>query len=354
MQLVKSTNQSDFQTRLQNSPIPGVKTIQLTAQEWVDLENHALQRDHELRMPKMKPIFEMALPTLFIQFCAIEITKGFEFTIKSTGEKIHIYPGFQKADRHTTAEYWKQYPDSMPSHNINVDVIQVDNAELYQAVYNSFNSQESVDGVTNKIQGALRILGMRDKVTSSVVRGGRFGTALNLAYPGNPKDDIIEKVSYFREEIIFLDNMNMFRPEDKDLRFQALYAACLMFAKMFLTKDIDSTNYAKLRHGIHKLATIKSDGLVTSDTKWDGITAILFQCFNETKRNWVPEGMLRKTNYESIPHQMSFFLYCMIELWMADKLHHKTNGFRPTSWMEYQEDSDAEPINYYEFIKSRI
>lgn len=359
MKLVHNNPLEDFNSRLLLTTISNVLRMQMSPQEFIDLPSHALQRDHEMRMPKMKSIFDLKLPTLYLHFPVIQVTKGFNFKIGSTGENVYIETGFYKADRHTTAEYWKKFPDTIPNFDITVDVIQVDNAELYKAVYDSYNSMESVDNSSNKIQGGLRILGMRDKVTSNVVRNGSFGSALNIAYTESKdrdrSDDIIEKLSYFRDEIIWLDSMGAFNMSATELRFQTMYASLLMFTKRYLTKDTTSDNYIKLEKAVRTICQMPDkESLKHSDKKWDGVTALLYEVFNNGEKGWVPTDALRKTSFATVNPQMSFFLYCLIEMTMQDKLYDYRRGFKPVFWLSYQETSDSEPTSYYKYIANNI
>lgn len=333
--------------------VPNIRTELFDIQDWIPVPDHAIQRDTDLRLKNMLNAFKLGLPTLYTDFAAIEVTKGFD--VQLNGTKVHVAKGLKKVNGHTRSLFWEKNPSYIPDHGIIVNIYEnVEDFATFEAIYNCYDSKLSVDNANNKIQGALRILGMRDKITSNVVRKGNFGSALSIAYPGDPKDDVIEKVSYFREEILFLDKLGVFNTNATQLRFQTLYASFLMFAKMFLTKDTGSDNYIKLFDACRKVGIMTKEDFISSDKKWDGVTAMLYEIFNECEKGWIPEGMLRKTSYATVPPQCSFFLYCLIELWMNDKRLDRTKGFRHSAWLQYKEDADSEPTAYYNYIRNNI
>jgi len=333
--------------------VPNVRTELFDVQDWIPVTDHSIQRDTDLRLKTMENAFKLGLPTLYTDFAAIEVTKSFK--VKLNGVAVNVEKGLYKANGHTRSLFWQKNPTHIPEHGIIVNIYEnVEDFATFEAIYNCYDSKLSVDNANNKIQGALRILGMKDKITSNVVRKGSFGSALSIAYPGHPKDDVIEKVSYFREEIIFLDKLGVFNTNAVQLRFQTLYASYLMFAKMFLTKDTESDNYIKLFDACRRISSIEKEDFISSDKKWDGITGMLYEIFNECEKGWIPEGMLRKTSYATVSPQCSFFLYCLVELWMNDKRLDRTKGFKHSAWLQYKEDSDSEPTTYYNYVRSNI
>ena len=68
-----------------------------------------------------------------------------------------------------------------------------------------------------------------------------------------------------------------------------------------------------------------------SGDRWDGLTAMCFEIFNPGKKDWIPEGMLKKTSFSTQKPQMDFFLYCF-EKYMSSKKIDKTKGFKPSNW----------------------
>jgi len=343
----------DYNSLLQTTPtgVPG-STVVLNAElaDILELQPHYLQRDESLRIKKMAPIFRRGVPTLY-NFAAINITE--EFDLEVGGDVIPVKPGMHLCDGHTRRLFFKMYPDAQPNHPVIVTVYSVDNAEAYKAIYNAYDSADSVEVVAHKIQGAFRALGILDKVTSPKLKSGGIGTAISIAYPGDHRDSIADKVSFFKDEILLLDSLNVFSPNDKDLKFQTLWAAGLMLAKMYNTST-DTPTYARMISFLQGIARIRSDDLQCGDTKWDGLTALLYEVFNPGKKNWIPEGALRKTSFATIDAQMNFFLYCMIELYMNDKKLDKTKGFKPKFWNNYVSDVTDHEVGYYRATKEML
>lgn len=331
--------------------VPGSSVVlEADIQDILALPHHHLQRDETQRIKKMTPIFRRRVPTLY-NFAVINVTEQFDIDLGDT--VVSVLPGMYLCDGHTRRLFFKMYPDEQPNHDVWVTVYSVDNAKDYTDIYNSYDSADSVETTAHKITGAFRTLGILDKITAPVVKKGSIGTAISLAYPGDSRDPILEKVAYFKDEILLLDALNVFSPNDNDLKFQTLWASALMFAKMY-NGDRETTAYSRMISFLQGIARIRSDDLSYSDNKWDGLTAMLFEVFNPGKKGWIPEGMLRKTSFATVAPQMNFFLYTMIELYMNDKRLDKTKGFKPSFWNTYTATADDTTIGYYATTKESL
>ena len=204
-------------------------------------------------------------------------------------------------------------------------VYRVNSAEEYLNYYYSFDSSDSVENTTHKLQGAIGTFGLR--VVTTVAKGGKFATALSIAC-NNEKITALEKVARFKTEIEMLDKCGIFSPVSSDLKSQALYGACLIAAKYW---GQPNATRERLISGFQTISSSKDDELETTDAKWDGITALLWQMFHPARKNWIPPENQGQTNWASIEPQVDFFLYCM-ELYMEGTKRDKGNGFRRTSW----------------------
>lgn len=343
----------DYNSLLEMTPsgVPGSAVV-LSADiaDILALPHHHLQRDETQRIKKMIPIFRRRVPTLY-NFAVINVTTQFDIDLGDT--VVTVEPGMRMCDGHTRNLFFKMYPDEQPTHPVLVTVYTVDTAADYAAIYNAYDSPDSVETTAHKIQGAFRVLGILDKVTSPKLKTGGIGTAINIAYPGDSRDPTIEKVAYFKDEILLLDALNVFSPTDSDLKFQTLWASALMLAKMY-SGDSNTATYARMISFLQGIARIGSDDLMCGDNKWDGLTALLFEVFNPGKKGWISEGMLRKTSFATVAPQMNFFLYCMIELYMNDKKLDKTKGFKQSFWNNYTTDADETAQGYYTVTKELL
>jgi len=327
--------------------IPKFKTSDLINDQLI--RTHQLQRDHKRRLRKMQKHFRKQLPTLY-NFSILHITKTISGTVN--GEDITIEPGFDMVDGHTRREDILQslkkgentYPDNVP-----VMVYEVDNFKEYKDIYYSFDSSDATEKTNEKIAGACRALGLTlNQVTG---RSGGFGTALDIAYPGDSKDDILTKVAYFKDEIIELDSIGLFNPKDSILKSQCIMALGLMSLKYYSKPD---SSKARLIGGLSRLANAKKNTLDHGDPKWwYGLDCIEYEFFTEPGK-WIPAEYHRKTSYSAIEPQMNFFWYCIENYMLSTKIS-KTGGVKTPSFKgKYQKYRDAllatQPIEGYDFV----
>ena len=247
------------------------------------------------------------------------------FTIElEKGESLRVEPGVELSNGNTRREFYTQNPECLPSTDLVANVYYIRTAEEYKKMYYSYDSQDSVEATSDKIQGALSLLNVN--VTSTVAKGGNYATALKIAY-GDSKANALTLVSSFKKEIELLDKVGMFSPQDKSLSFQTMYALGLVAAKYW---GEPNSSYERMVSGLQSLATFRSDDANWSGSNWDGITAICREVSMGDK-GWIPEGLLKKTNYAAIAPQMDFMLYCFEKYMTSQKLD-KTRGFKPAFW----------------------
>jgi len=276
-----------------------------------------INRDEKRRIPKMRKILQDWLPT-HDEIAIFRVTKDIEVTVEE-GEKVPVKAGDYLGNGNTRRKYYAMYPQEAPETDLVATVYDVHSEKEFIKFYYSYDSTESAESGAQKIQGAIRLLGMN--VSSTVAKNGGFRSALDIAHP-NPKASVIEKVSYFKEEIQLLDRVGIFSHMDKDLKFQAMYAMCLMAAKYWSSP---SDQYDRMVAGLQTLAAAKADEMNLSGDRWDGLTCIEVQYFTEMK-NWVEKGFLRKTSFATVKPQLDFLLYCF-ELYMLKQKINKSKGF---------------------------
>lgn len=276
-----------------------------------------INRDEKRRIHKMRKILQNWLPT-HDEIAIFRVTKDIEVTVEE-GEKVPVPAGLYLGNGNTRREYYSQYPDEAPTTDLVATVYDVSSEKEFTKFYYSYDSTDSAESGAQKIQGAIRLLGMN--VSSTVAKNGGFRSALDIAHP-NPKASVIEKVSYFKDEIQLLDRVGIFSHMDKDLKFQAMYAMCLMAAKYW---NSPSDQYDRMVAGLQNLASAKPDEMNNGGDRWDGLHCIQVQYFTEM-RNWVEKGFLRKTSFATIKPQMDFLLYCF-ELYMLKQKINKSKGF---------------------------
>lgn len=278
-----------------------------------------INRDEKRRIPKMRKILQNWLPT-HDEIAIFRVTKDIEVTVEE-GEKIPVAAGLYLGNGNTRRECYSQYPDEAPTTDLVATIYDVSSEIEFTKFYYSYDSTDSAESGAQKIQGAIRLLGMN--VSSTVAKNGGFRTALDIAHP-NHRASVIEKVSYFKEEIQLLDRVGIFSHMDKDLKFQAMYAMCLMAAKYW---NSPTDQYDRMVAGLQNLASAKADELNLAGDRWDGLTCIQVLYFtNGQMKQWVEPGFLRKTSFATVKPQMDFLLYCF-ELYMLKQKINKSKGF---------------------------
>jgi hypothetical protein len=238
-----------------------------------------------------------------------------------------ILPNVYLGNGNTRRLFYTENPKSEPkTETLMATVHEVTSGEDYELLYNSYDSSNSVEISSEKIQGAISFLKLN--VNSAKVKSGAIGSALSMAY-GDWSASAKDRVSTFREEIELLDKVGIFSPAEKGpMGFQVMYALGLMVAKLY---NSPAKSNERMISGLQILANSKADSMDYSDTKWDGLTAICHETFNPGKKNWIPQGMLGATNMASQAPQLDFMLYCFEKYMTAQKLD-KAKGFKPANW----------------------
>lgn len=335
LSLIKSESILDSYTLIETA-IPNKYIIpKFRTEDLFKLRTNAIQRDHSKRVKKMKKHFDKRLPTQF-DFSAVNVTVP--FTGKYQGETIEVKPGVDLTDGHTRREYAlseEDYPEY-----ITLTVYDVDNWNDYKDFYYSYDATEASEKTNEKIVGACRALNV--KLSSSIGLGGGFGSALDIAYPGDRKDDIITKVAYFKKEIEELDAIGLMKPTEGKMKAQTLMAAGLMALKVY---GEPPETHARLIGGLQQLgkASLKTPFWGVDPDNWYGMDAIAYQYLEQgdSKDWWIASGVLRSTKFMTIAPQMDFIWY-FIEKYMSKKKVKKDRGVKPSNFVgKYEEFTET-------------
>lgn len=334
MAILNNTILSDYHDQLIETAVPGEYFLpKFATKDLFKLKTNAIQREHEKRVKKMKKHFDKRLPTQF-NFSAVVCTTS--FTGKYQGEIVEVLPGIDMVDGHTRRHYSKDAED-YPEY-VTLTLYLVDNWEDYKNIYYSFDASEAAEKTNEKIVGACRALNI--KLTSSTALGGGFGSALDIAYPGDRKDDILTKVAYFKTELEELDAIGLMKPTEGKMKAQTLMAAGLMALKIY---GEPPETHARMVGGLHQLAKARTDAPFWVDPdNWFGMDAIAYQYLEQGDPDkwWVEKGYLRSTKFMSIAPQMDFIWY-FFEKYMSKSRVAKGKGVKPSNFEgkfeEYQE-----------------
>lgn len=314
--------------------IPKFKTTDLINEDVI--KTHRLQRDHKKRLKKMQVHFRKKLPTLY-NFSIMNVTNHIFGNYE--GETINVEPGIYMVDGHTRREdiiqSLKKGEDNYPP-EVSVTMYDVHDFSSYKDIYYSFDSDDAVEKSNEKIVAACQAMGIF--LNAPTGKSGGFGTALNIAYPGSSSDSILSKIAYFKDEIIALDEIGLFKPSAKEFKSQCLMAAGLMALKYYNQPD---ASRARIIGGLSQLALAKKTIADLGDkTHWYGLDMIQYE-FLVAPGTWIPAEYHRKTSYTALLPQMNFFWYC-IENYMNKKKKSKDGGVKSNMFIgKYDKYSDA-------------
>ncbi len=301
-------------------------------EELLDLPCIQINREYRRRVNKMVRHFRKDLKDqkLFVVF---RVTEHLSFEYH--GESIDVEPGLYVANGNTRCESMRLGKISIPT-SVVLMVYDIDDEQSYMNEYFAIDNEAATEKSADKIRGALKFLGM--PLSSRKGSAGGFGSALNNAYPLDPKDTALEKVAYFRDEILMLDQAGIFNPTEKGLAKQHFYGACLLGAKLYGKPAVTALKYSQT---LTQLSRLDFESLETNKAKWNGVTAIIYETVFNGRKNWVPEEFMGSTKFASVEPVFDFYLYCL-EMAMTDKLLDNKKGFKPSNWKGYYEDAMAE------------
>lgn len=281
-----------------------------------------INRFVENRLNKMKKIFSNPTNT---QHIVSVICLDDDCNIETPTENIEVSAGMKLADGNTRRLHWSANPQDMPDKVI-IIFIDVENGDEYKREYYSIDSSDAVENSGNKIQGAVRLLGM--DLRSRKGRNGAFGEALNYAYPRDPKDEKLVKVAYYKNELETIDKLGLFDPASSEISHAgaALISAFLIAQKLY-KEPIEQV--AKLHQGMKKLSMLEIETYQTfnhrdcTKDENDGMVSIMQEA---AFRKQLGESF-GSTKRADMPRAISLYLYC-IEKWMSGKFMDKKRGFK--------------------------
>jgi len=283
----------------------------METQDFIDLQDHRIQRPYKKRLRKMKEHFDKNLKTLTDVSMSVA-TQAFAGVFNDNTISLEKDEE-TKTDAHTRAENWKMLAaKGLPIPEfVSCTVYMISSFEEYCNIYYSFDSSASVEKPNEKIAGTYDALNI--SVNSSIAKSGTYATALNEAYPGDPNDDIISKVSYFKDEIQLLDEQGVFGCKSG---CQAVYAVALAQAKL---NSIPISDRSRLTTGLHDLSNYKSPGKTLNDIgKFYGMDLCAYVYLGQDKNEnegslhhcKVDPTILKKTNFHAMVPQLDFVTYC--------------------------------------------
>jgi len=180
--------------------------VEKTAKWFMSLPPYNQNRDTEPRIAKIVKILSTTpLPTQ-LEVAVGKVTKPFGPYKKNDHFRLN---------GNTRCDAWTIRPELIPDTNLDVKIYEVDSKEYARALYDSFDSSDSVENSTDKVTGYLRE--RKFKAKNYRIRKGSFKTAVNNACryahdengvylngkEFNNKFDV--KLEYFWKELVKLD-----------------------------------------------------------------------------------------------------------------------------------------------------
>jgi len=296
------------------------------------------QREHTRRVKKMNAHFVKDVKSIHT-FTLFDVVTDMEINTNSSDKKdtIKVDEGLYVGDGNTRCESMRQVLDGKntigynPTHPVISKIIKIETPKQMLEEYYSHDSVDATEITPDKIRGASKMLGLR--MSTKIGMNGGYASALKNAYPGDIKDSILEKMSYFRKEIQILEDTGIFYPTTSDLRQQHFYGACLIAAKRY---SEPTENKSKIEDIFTRLSQQNPLKLKKQDEKWNGMTALIHQLENgdssgSTNKKWYDIEYHKTTKYASTAPVISFILYCL-ELEMTDRKLDNSSGFKTSNW----------------------
>ena len=287
-------------------------------------DTNVLQRNTKARVKKMIPKFNLwaanytEVSAVYTTHELIGVVGDAQITIPSN--KV------DKSDAHTRSEYWSQEIDADRRVNVpemvTLTVREVSTFAEYSKEYNSKDSQDSVDGSSDKIYGAFRAVGFEP--VSAKLKSGAIGTALRSAYPGDSKS-ALDKVSYFKDELATLDKLGAFKMNESNLNFQVMWAVLLVALKYYSSPD---GARQRLITGIKYLIDYDKKETLNGGPVWYGFDAIAKEFTDGV--DMVSQGAHRRSGFKEVKEQMDMMLY-FIEKYMNKETIKRTKGYKPAN-----------------------
>ena len=277
---VKTTDMSiTLPLKSKTLEVRGNYRTEMNANEFISLPIYNKNREIEKRSPRIEKLLRNQLPT-HLEVAVGLVTKPFD--IYKVGDLF-------KLNGNTRSHIWGLLPELTPKDKLDVKVYCVDSSKYTKQIYDSIDSQLSVETSSDKLTGLLRE--RKYTAISKIVREGKFKTAINncVRYAHNEDGLYLDgaesrknwslKLDFFWEELKYLDSLNL----DKLER----YSANTLTSLLLILK----------RYGTHNkrfelLFKNLSEGITMTNDKnsMDGVHYVYNDIYAEYKETWKVTG----------------------------------------------------------------
>ena len=279
-------------------------------------------REVEVRIPRIVGLLsEEALPT------HLEVAVG--YTTKAFGP--YKKGEYFRLNGNTRCECWSVKPELTPNVPLDVKVYEVDSADYTYKLYDSIDSQQSVETSNDKSTGLLRERGYN--AVSTVVKTGKFITAVKNAaqyahnddglYLGgkNVRKNFNILLDFFWSELKYIDGFNLDRMGKK-------YSGNVLTALLLISKKY-GTNNKKIKTLIENY--VDTITTVNDRTHRDGVDYVFSAVYSEYGINWKATGF---SNARIVIAKVLYGFDCF----MRDENIHKKNKIRDKVLLDYYQN----------------
>ena len=257
-----------------------------------------------------------------------------DIVVELNGEEFLIKAGWYVADGNTRILSNKQLNDDThpsttgynPKHDVITKIVSIETPKQFLEEYYSIDNAAATENSGDQYRGGMSLLDIQ--LNSTRGKAGAFGSAIINAYPGDRKASRIERLAYFRKELILIDKCGVFQPQEDDLATQHFVCAALMTAKLYSEPSSQRDKMVKLLTDISRQ---EFDNLKTNKDRWNGMTYLVYQSVQPNKhvKNIYDAEYHKSTKFASWSPVVGFMLYC-IENHMNDKFISK-KGVKPST-----------------------
>jgi hypothetical protein len=330
--------------------------IELSVQDWIDIDPIPTNRDSASRVHKMKKVFDPAHDDGY-QITLTEVALGvvikdFDDIDPDTNLVIRSYKKgeWYRVDGNTRAFYWKAYPlKANAIKKLAAKIHYLSSVRDVNAAYYPYNSQKSVEKSGEILQGLAKRYNWQAR--QSIFSKGGYKSALDIASTEpdmKTRSDVFEAFNQCFEGLKFLDSIpkgtgnTITDPLHPKMKSQAIIAALLVAHRVW-------GNNLNLYSLVDRLSNIDHNevaSIMTSKTKELDPAQIIAAEYMELsfmrRVKWKSEdyltdswlgGMARSTKFASIKPQMDFLLHWIEAYIKNPKITYKAVGVQGT-WKE--------------------
>jgi len=289
---------------------------------FMSLPPYNRNREVEKRIPRIVGLLSReSLPT------HLEVAVG--FATESFGP--YKKGDYFRLNGNTRCECWSVKPELIPNVPLDVKVYEVDSAEYTFKIYDSIDSQQSVETSNDKSTGLLRERGYTAK--SKVIREGKFVTAVKNAaqyshnenglYLGGKsmRDRFDVLLDFYWDELTYVDSL-ILDPMGKKYSGNIL-TALLMMAKKY------GTNNPKLELLVNNFTD--SITTVNDSTERDGVNHVFNVTYVKYSQSW------KATGFSNARIVIAEILYAF-DCFMNDKTILKKTKFKKDTLIDFYQN----------------